>query len=89
MCSPKSHDSFKNSKEWQFASPAAGGSLVIHPWGEVHHLRNCPKCGSTLARVIEEGIPELTWDGKGDTFILKDGRVTVHRSIGALDDLQK
>ncbi|HEY2509468.1 MAG TPA: hypothetical protein VGI39_01310 [Polyangiaceae bacterium] len=28
-----------------------------YPWGEVQELRDCP-CGSTIARVLEEGLPE-------------------------------
>lgn len=28
------------------------------PWGEVHVVRNCPACGSTLARVLVLGEPE-------------------------------
>lgn len=79
-CSTKSHERFKDSKDWDGAEPAAGGSLIIYPWGEVHHLRNCPKCGSTLSRTIEEGIPEDEWDGKGISVILKDGRVKLDRA---------
>jgi hypothetical protein len=80
-CSKESHERFKRSKEWQDAEPAAGGSLIIHEWGEVHQMRNCPKCKSTLSRTVEKGIPESEWDGKGVSVILKDGRVTVGRGV--------
>lgn len=30
----------------------------VFPWGEVHVMRNCPACGSTLARVLVVGEPE-------------------------------
>ena len=76
VCSTKSHELFKESKGWQGAEPPAGGSLVIYPWGEVLHMRNCPKCGSTLSRIIEKGIPEDKWDGEGLSIILKNGRAS-------------
>jgi len=66
-CTQADHDAMKNVVVW----PSLPHPRAQHwPWGEVHEMRDCPHCGSTLAIVLELGDPE---DPAGEEARLAQG----------------
>lgn len=53
---------YEYSKEaWDFMPPATKpgnpSGIQTFPWGEVHQLKKCISCGSTLNVVLDPGKP--------------------------------